>query len=39
VNSGFFWEKEMDIWRAAAGDPYPMQKNPNEIPMIARFVE
>jgi hypothetical protein len=21
VNSGFLWEKEMDIWRAATGDP------------------
>jgi hypothetical protein len=39
VNSGFLWEKEMDLWRAAAGDPYPMEKNPDEIPMFARFVE
>jgi hypothetical protein len=39
VNSGFFREKEMDMWRAAAGDPYPMEKNPNEILMFARFVE
>jgi hypothetical protein len=23
VNSGFFWEKEMDMWRTAAGGPYP----------------
>jgi hypothetical protein len=22
VNSGFLREKEMDLWRAAAGDPY-----------------
>jgi hypothetical protein len=29
----------MDIWRAIAGDPYPMEKNPDEIPMFARFVE
>jgi hypothetical protein len=29
----------MDMWRAAAGDPYPMEKNPDEIPMFARFVE
>jgi hypothetical protein len=21
VNSGFLWEKDMDLWRAAAGDP------------------
>jgi hypothetical protein len=39
VNSGFLREKEMDMWRAAAGDPYPMEKNPDEIPMLARFVE
>jgi hypothetical protein len=36
VNNGFLWEKEMDMWRAAAGDPYPMEKNPSEIPMFAR---
>jgi hypothetical protein len=29
----------MDMWCAAAGDPYPMEKNPYEIPMFARFVE
>jgi hypothetical protein len=39
VNSGFLWEKEMDMWRAAMGDPYPMEKNPDEVPMFARFVE
>jgi hypothetical protein len=39
VNSGFLREKEMDMWRAAAGDPYPMDKNPDEIPMFVRFVE
>jgi hypothetical protein len=39
VNSGFLREKEMDMWRAAAGDPYPMEKNPDEIPMFTRFVE
>jgi hypothetical protein len=39
VNSGFLREKEMDMWRAAAGYPYPMEKNPNEVPMFARFVE
>jgi hypothetical protein len=39
VNSGFLREKEMDMWHAAAGDPYPMEKNPDEIPMFARFVE
>jgi hypothetical protein len=30
VNNGFLHEKEMDMWCAAAGDPYPM---------FARFVE
>jgi hypothetical protein len=39
LNSGFLWEKEVDMWRAAAGDPYPMEKNPDKIPMFARFVE
>jgi hypothetical protein len=38
-NSGFFREKEMDLWRTATGDPYPMEKNPDEIPMFAWFVE
>jgi hypothetical protein len=27
------------MWRAAAGDPYPMEKNPDAIPMFARFAE
>jgi hypothetical protein len=27
------------MWRAAAGDPYPMKKNPYEIPMFTRFAE
>jgi hypothetical protein len=39
LNSGFLREKEVDVWRAAAGDPYPMKKNPDEIPMFTRFVE
>jgi hypothetical protein len=39
VNNGFLREKEMDLWHAATGDPYPMEKNPDEIPMFARFVE
>jgi hypothetical protein len=37
VNSSFLREKEVDMWRAAAGDPYPMEKNPDEIPMFTRF--
>jgi hypothetical protein len=39
VNSGFLREKEMDLWRPAAGDPYLMEKNPDEIPIFSRFVE
>jgi hypothetical protein len=35
VNSGFLWKKEVDMWHTAAGDPYPMEKNPDEIPMFA----
>jgi hypothetical protein len=39
LNSGFLREKEVDMWRAAAGGPYPMEKNPDEIPMFTRFAE
>jgi hypothetical protein len=39
LNSGFIREKEVDMWRAAAGDPYPMEKAEDEVPMFARFVE
>jgi hypothetical protein len=39
LNSGFLRENEVDMWRAAAGDPYPMEKNPDEIPMFAQFTE
>jgi hypothetical protein len=39
VNNGFLREKEMDMWRTAEGDPYPMEKNPDEVPMFAKFVE
>jgi hypothetical protein len=39
LNSGFLWEKEVDMWRAAAGDPYPMEKSPDEILMFTRFAE
>jgi hypothetical protein len=39
LNSGFLWEKEVDMWRAAAGDTYSMEKNPDEIPMFTRFAE
>jgi hypothetical protein len=39
LNSGFIGEKEVDMWRSAAGDPYPMEKAEDEIPMFSRFVE
>jgi hypothetical protein len=39
LNSGFLREKEVDMWRAAAGDSYPMEKNPDEILMFTRFAE
>jgi hypothetical protein len=39
VNSRFLQEKEMDMWCAAAGDTYLMEKNPDEVPMFTRFVE
>jgi hypothetical protein len=39
LNSGFLREKEVDMWRAAAGDTYPMEKNPDEIPMFTCFAE
>jgi hypothetical protein len=39
LNSGFLREKEVDMWRATAGDPYPMEKNPDEITMFMRLVE
>jgi hypothetical protein len=39
LNSGFLREKEVDMWRAAARDPYPMEKNADEIPMFTRFAE
>jgi hypothetical protein len=39
LNSGFIREKEMDSWRAAARDPYPMEKSEDEMPMFARFAE
>jgi hypothetical protein len=39
LNSGFLREKEVDMRRATAGDPYPMEKNPDEIPMFTWFAE
>jgi hypothetical protein len=39
LNNGFIREKEVDLWRAAAWDPYPMEKAGDEVPMFAHFVE
>jgi hypothetical protein len=39
LNSGFIRDKEVDMWRATAGDPYPMEKAEDEIPMFVWFVE
>jgi hypothetical protein len=39
VNSGFLREKEIDMWRAAAGDLYPMEKEPRRDLDVLRFVE
>jgi hypothetical protein len=39
LNNGFLREKEVNMWRATAVDPYPMEKNPDEIPMFTRFAE
>jgi hypothetical protein len=36
VNSWFLREKEMDLWHPAAGDPYPIEKNPDEILVDAK---
>jgi hypothetical protein len=39
LNSAFLREKEVDMWRAAAGDPYTMEKSEDEIPMFAHSTE
>jgi hypothetical protein len=39
LNNKFLREKEVNMWRVAAGDPYLMEKNPDEILMFTRFVE
>jgi hypothetical protein len=39
LNSGFIRQKEVDMGRATTGDPYPMEKNEDEIPMFTRFAE
>jgi hypothetical protein len=39
LNRGFIREKEVDMWKAAAGDPYPMENAEDEIPMFVWFVE
>jgi hypothetical protein len=39
LNNGIFREKVVDGWNPAIGDVYPMEKNPEEIPMFACFCE
>jgi hypothetical protein len=39
LNSGFIREMEVDMWGAAAGDPYPMEKAEDKIPKFAQFVD
>jgi hypothetical protein len=39
VNSGYLREKVVDGWNTTARDVYPMEKNPKEISMFARFCE
>jgi hypothetical protein len=39
LNSGFLREKEVEMWRAAVGDPYPMEKNSDEMLMFSQFAE
>jgi hypothetical protein len=39
LNNGFLQEKEVHMWSGVAGDPYLIEKNPDEIPMFTRFVE
>jgi hypothetical protein len=39
LNNGFIREKEMDMWRAAARDPYLMENSEDEIPMFAHFAK
>jgi hypothetical protein len=34
LNSGFLREKEVDMWCATVGDPYPKEKNLDGIPMF-----
>jgi hypothetical protein len=39
INIGFIGEEEVDMWRAATGDAYPMEKSEDEVPMFACFAE
>jgi hypothetical protein len=39
LNNRFLREKEVDMWHPAVGDPYRIEKNPDEILMFTRFVE
>ena len=39
VDAGFLWEQAIQGWNTITEDEWPMEKNPDEIPMFARFVE
>ena len=39
VEAGLLQKKELVSWNVFTGDPYPMEKNPHEIPMFSLFVE
>ena len=39
VDAGLLQDKVLINWNCAGGDPYPMEKNPSEIPMFAVFPE
>ena len=39
VDAGLLQEKALASWNATAGDAWPMEKNPDGIPMFAHFIE
>ena len=39
VDAGLMQEKALAGWNIAARDPWPMEKNPDEIPMFVHFIE
>ena len=39
IAAGFLKDKALSRCNTAAGDAWPVEKNPNEIPMFAHFCE